>query len=90
MPHRIIALAQALGNRLRAFLAARSVEQRYLAEALDVADLERRIRRLIRWNAAVMVSNANRPGLGVGGPEPGFGVAVTVTVAPGLTSPETV
>ena len=30
-------------------------------------DLERRIRRLIRWNAAVMVSNANRPGLGVGG-----------------------
>ena len=30
-------------------------------------DMERRIRRLIRWNAAVMVSSANRPGLEVGG-----------------------
>ena len=29
--------------------------------------LERRIRAFIRWNAAVMVSSANRPGLGVGG-----------------------
>ncbi len=29
--------------------------------------LERRIRAFIRWNAAVMVSRANRPGLGVGG-----------------------
>ncbi|HUA94512.1 MAG TPA: pyruvate dehydrogenase (acetyl-transferring), homodimeric type, partial [Acidimicrobiales bacterium] len=29
--------------------------------------LERRIRAYIRWNAAVMVSRANRPGLGVGG-----------------------
>jgi pyruvate dehydrogenase E1 component len=28
---------------------------------------ERRIRAYIRWNAAVMVSRANRPGLGVGG-----------------------
>src|SRR5690606_15470295 len=30
-------------------------------------DIERRIRSFIRWNAAVMVSRANRPGLGVGG-----------------------
>jgi len=30
-------------------------------------DVERRIRSYIRWNAAVMVSRANRPGLGVGG-----------------------
>ncbi|KHL12009.1 pyruvate dehydrogenase E1 component [Mumia flava] len=30
-------------------------------------DVERRIRAYIRWNAAVMVSRANRPGLGVGG-----------------------
>lgn len=30
-------------------------------------DIERRIRSYIRWNAAVMVSRANRPGLGVGG-----------------------
>ncbi|HUK68159.1 MAG TPA: pyruvate dehydrogenase (acetyl-transferring), homodimeric type [Streptosporangiaceae bacterium] len=29
--------------------------------------MERRIRAYIRWNAAVMVSRANRPGLGVGG-----------------------
>ncbi|UYM05611.1 pyruvate dehydrogenase (acetyl-transferring), homodimeric type [Solicola gregarius] len=29
--------------------------------------VERRIRAYIRWNAAVMVSAANRPGLGVGG-----------------------
>ncbi|MDP9396419.1 MAG: pyruvate dehydrogenase (acetyl-transferring), homodimeric type [Actinomycetota bacterium] len=29
--------------------------------------LERRIRAYIRWNAAVMVSRGNRPGLGVGG-----------------------
>ncbi len=29
--------------------------------------MERRIRRLIRWNAAVMVSSANRKGLEVGG-----------------------
>ena len=29
--------------------------------------IERRIRAFIRWNAAVMVSRANRPGLGVGG-----------------------
>src|SRR2546421_7753619 len=28
---------------------------------------ERRIRAYIRWNAAIMVSRANRPGLGVGG-----------------------
>src|SRR5207253_2762082 len=30
-------------------------------------DIERRIRAYIRWNAAVMVSRANRAGLGVGG-----------------------
>jgi pyruvate dehydrogenase E1 component len=30
-------------------------------------DLERRIRRIIRWNAAVMVTRANRPEIGVGG-----------------------
>ncbi|MFD1826452.1 MULTISPECIES: pyruvate dehydrogenase (acetyl-transferring), homodimeric type [Mumia] len=30
-------------------------------------DVERRIRAYIRWNAAAMVSRANRPGLGVGG-----------------------
>ncbi len=29
--------------------------------------VERRLRAYIRWNAAVMVSRANRPGLGVGG-----------------------
>src|SRR6266487_1598656 len=29
--------------------------------------VERRIRAYIRWNAAVMVSRSNRPGLGVGG-----------------------
>ncbi|MGQ0630808.1 MAG: pyruvate dehydrogenase (acetyl-transferring), homodimeric type [Sporichthyaceae bacterium] len=29
--------------------------------------VERRIRAYIRWNAAVMVSRANRPGVGVGG-----------------------
>ena len=29
--------------------------------------IERRIRAYIRWNAAAMVSGANRPGLGVGG-----------------------
>ena len=29
--------------------------------------IERRIRAYIRWNAAIMVSRANRPGLGVGG-----------------------
>ena len=30
-------------------------------------DLERSIRRYIRWNAAVMVTRAQRPGVGVGG-----------------------
>jgi pyruvate dehydrogenase E1 component len=30
-------------------------------------DIERRIRSMIRWNAAVTVTRANRPGLGVGG-----------------------
>jgi len=30
-------------------------------------DLERRIRHITRWNAAVLVSRANRPGIGVGG-----------------------
>src|SRR6476661_9907390 len=30
-------------------------------------DIERRIRAFIRWNAAVMVSDANRAGLEVGG-----------------------
>lgn len=30
-------------------------------------DLERRFRRLVRWNAAMMVHRAQRPGVGVGG-----------------------
>ena len=30
-------------------------------------DIERRIRAYVRWNAAIMVSRANRPGIGVGG-----------------------
>ena len=30
-------------------------------------DIERRIRSYVRWNAAVMVHRAQRPGLGVGG-----------------------
>ena len=30
-------------------------------------ELERRFRRLVRWNAAIMVHRAQRPGLGVGG-----------------------
>ncbi|HEX6231847.1 MAG TPA: pyruvate dehydrogenase (acetyl-transferring), homodimeric type [Jiangellaceae bacterium] len=30
-------------------------------------ELERRIRRIIRWNAAIMVHRAQRPGVGVGG-----------------------
>jgi pyruvate dehydrogenase E1 component len=30
-------------------------------------DLERRIRRIVRWNAAVAVTRANRPEVGVGG-----------------------
>ncbi|SDL66483.1 pyruvate dehydrogenase (acetyl-transferring), homodimeric type [Tessaracoccus oleiagri] len=30
-------------------------------------DLERGIRRLLRWNAAIMVHRAQRPGIGVGG-----------------------
>ena len=30
-------------------------------------DLERKFRRLLRWNAAVMVHRAQRPGVGVGG-----------------------
>ncbi len=30
-------------------------------------DLERKFRRLVRWNAAVMVHRAQRPGVGVGG-----------------------
>jgi pyruvate dehydrogenase E1 component len=30
-------------------------------------DLERRIRRIVRWNAAVAVTRANRPEIGVGG-----------------------
>ena len=29
--------------------------------------IERRIRAYVRWNAAIMVSRGNRPGLGVGG-----------------------
>ncbi|MGZ6869459.1 MAG: pyruvate dehydrogenase (acetyl-transferring), homodimeric type, partial [Frankiaceae bacterium] len=29
--------------------------------------IERRVRRLVRWNAAIMVSRANRPEFGVGG-----------------------
>ncbi len=30
-------------------------------------EIERRIRTYVRWNAAIMVSRGNRPGLGVGG-----------------------
>src|SRR3712207_9040845 len=30
-------------------------------------DAERRIRAYVRWNAAIMVSRANRPEIGVGG-----------------------
>ncbi|MEA5119519.1 MAG: pyruvate dehydrogenase (acetyl-transferring), homodimeric type [Propionicimonas sp.] len=30
-------------------------------------DLERKFRRLVRWNAAIMVHRAQRPGVGVGG-----------------------
>ena len=30
-------------------------------------EIERRVRRLVRWNAAIMVSRANRPDFGVGG-----------------------
>ena len=30
-------------------------------------ELERRIRRIVRWNAAIMVHRAQRPGIGVGG-----------------------
>jgi pyruvate dehydrogenase E1 component len=30
-------------------------------------EVERRVRRIIRWNAAVMVTRANRPEIGVGG-----------------------
>ncbi len=30
-------------------------------------DLERQIRRMLRWNAAIMVHRAQRPGVGVGG-----------------------
>ena len=30
-------------------------------------EIERRVRRLVRWNAAIMVSRANRPEFGVGG-----------------------
>ena len=30
-------------------------------------EIERRVRRLVRWNAAIMVSRANRPEYGVGG-----------------------
>ena len=30
-------------------------------------EMERRIRRMVRWNAAIMVHRAQRPGVGVGG-----------------------
>ncbi|MEY4322440.1 MAG: Pyruvate dehydrogenase component, partial [Actinomycetota bacterium] len=31
------------------------------------AEMERRIRSFVRWNAAIMVHRAQRPGVGVGG-----------------------
>ncbi len=41
-------------------------------------DLERRIRAHVRWNAAVMVSRANRPELGVGGHLASYASAATL------------
>ena len=41
-------------------------------------DMERRIRRIIRWNAAVMVHRAQRPGVGVGGHISSFASSATL------------
>ena len=41
-------------------------------------DLERKFRRLVRWNAAVMVHRANRPGIGVGGHISSFASSATL------------
>src|SRR5712691_3867464 len=52
--------------RTRGRARARYVMLRLLERARE-QHVERRIRAYIRWNAAVMVSRANRPGMGVGG-----------------------
>ncbi|MGL5406303.1 MAG: pyruvate dehydrogenase (acetyl-transferring), homodimeric type [Propionibacteriaceae bacterium] len=41
-------------------------------------DLERGFRRLVRWNAAVMVHRAQRPGIGVGGHISSYASAATL------------
>ncbi|PIF02676.1 MAG: pyruvate dehydrogenase (acetyl-transferring), homodimeric type, partial [Propionibacterium sp.] len=41
-------------------------------------DLERGIRRLLRWNAAIMVHRAQRPGIGVGGHISSYASAATL------------
>ena len=41
-------------------------------------EMERRFRRMIRWNAAIMVSKANRPGLEVGGHIASYASAATL------------
>ncbi|RRD47859.1 pyruvate dehydrogenase (acetyl-transferring), homodimeric type [Tessaracoccus sp. OH4464_COT-324] len=41
-------------------------------------DLERGIRRLLRWNAAIMVHRAQRPGIGVGGHIASFASSATL------------
>ena len=41
-------------------------------------ELERKFRRLVRWNAAIMVHRANRPGIGVGGHISSFASSATL------------
>lgn len=41
-------------------------------------DLERKFRRLLRWNAAIMVHRAQRPGVGVGGHISSFASSATL------------
>ena len=41
-------------------------------------DLERKFRRLVRWNAAIMVHRAQRPGVGVGGHISSFASSATL------------
>ncbi len=41
-------------------------------------DLERKFRRLVRWNAAMMVHRAQRPGIGVGGHISSFASSATL------------
>ena len=48
--------------------------------------VERRIRAYIRWNAAVMVSRANRPGMGVGGHIATYASAAACTRSASTTS----